>query len=205
MRSLFAFVVLAFGLAAGCSGDLEKYILTNKGVLFVYGKNFAYSTFKPEGWVSDRLIPMTNDLSLYIRPANRTDINIISYGIVLSDKGPDPKEVTEIDAKKVLSEALGKNPGLKMETVTNTITVDKAARVYRYSYTGKKAGKGYFMASAYIVWEKSVVVAAVQLEDPAQVDNGKATLDRFLTGIKYWGYDADKLSMRVVNALFKRK
>lgn len=205
-RFCFLLFIAFMVLAAGCAGtgEMEKYLTTNKGLVFVYGKNFAFSSFKPAGWLSDRLVTMSTKLSVYLRPTNREDICIFAYGIVLTNRGTNQSALAEDIALSLYRDESPKYPGLKWELIPSPGAADKSLQNIRYRFDGVKKGKGFYQESEFVVWEKAMVVIAMRTENPALIAEGRKLLDRFVSGVRYWGTDGETLSQKAAYLILRK-
>lgn len=203
MIRLVAILGVLTALLSGCSKDFEKYITTNRGVVIVYGKNFAYTAFKPSGWVSDKLMVQTNNISLYIFPTNRIDNLIYSLGLVLTNTFGNHADLANQLAETVFVRDLIADKQVEVIKTSNSYKIDRAKEIYTYRVENSKKGKGIYEELICVVWDRALVLIAFKAGSPAEFEQGLPVFNQFVSGIKYWGHDSDDLANRVIKLFFK--
>lgn len=205
MIRLFAITGLLTVILTGCMGKFEKYITTNKGVIIVYGTNFAFTTFKPSGWYSDKGLIETNKVSMYLRPTNGSDQAMYAFGLVLTNSPTGIASVAEDLAKEIYASDLISNNLTEMTFSPVAYTVAGAKGVYAYRFSNTKKIKGVYKEVVCIIWERAVVVVVFRSDVPARFEEGLPVLAQFLSGVKYWGWNSDDIANRVIKLFFGQK
>lgn len=202
-------VVAAAGILAvllsGCTRSFEKYITTNKGVIIIYGKNFAYTSFKPAGWYSDKLVIQTNNFSLYIHPTNDSEPLIYSYGVVLTNVSGAHSALAEDLVQAIYVKDLMADNQTEISKSPTTYRIDKAKEVYAYRITNLKKTKGIYQEVICVIWERAAVLVACRSTDPKKFEESLPVFNQFLSTVKYWGYNSDDLANRVIKLFFNPK
>ena len=197
--------VLGFlaAVLSGCSSrEFENYITSNRGVIIVYGKNFAYTSFLPSGWASDKRMLQTNDLSLCLRPTNRSDNMIYSLGIVLTNSSGSHAGLANQLAETVFVRDLIADKQVEVIKTSNIFRIDRAREIYTYRIFNSQQAKGIYEEVTCVVWERSLVLIIFKAGSPAEYEQGLPVFRQFISGIKYWGHNSDDLANRVIKLFF---